>query len=341
MAGEDQNSVQLTKRQKAALLLMTIDLETSAALMQSLTQEEVEHLVMEISSIKDIPSAAVEQVNAEFYEALTANNVLIQGSFEDAKKLVERSLGQSRAAEVLQKVKAITAGRGFDKLKSADSARLGKFLIEEHPQTIALILSNLQAEKAAEVLKEFPQELRNEVTIRMATLGTVSPALLAEMEKVVEVIAASEIGEDLRSLGGTKSVATLLNNCESEAAKGILEHIEQKNSTLAAEIKRLMFVFDDIIKIDDRGIQRILREVDKKDLAMSLKVAEEPLKEKIYANMSERARDLLKEELQYMGPVRIREVEAAQARIIDVVKQLEEQGEIVVSGRGGKEEVLV
>jgi flagellar motor switch protein FliG len=145
----------------------------------------------------------------------------------------------------------------------------------------------------------------------------------------------------LRSFGGTKSVATVLNNCDADAAKGILEHIQQKNADLATEIKRLMFVFEDIVKIDDRGIQRILREVDKKDLAMSLKIAEETLKDKIYANMSERARDLLKEELQYMGPVRIKEVEAAQNRIIDIVKQLEEQGEIVVSGKGGKEEVLV
>ena len=204
-----------------------------------------------------------------------------------------------------------------------------------------VILSNLTADQAAQVLTEFSEELRNNVSYRMATLGKVSPALLAEVEDVVEDIARTEISQSMSSMGGSKSMASVLNKCNGATAKVILEHIEQSDPQLASEIKRLMFMFEDLLYVDDRGIQRVLREVDKRDLAMSLKVVDDKLKDKVLRNMSERARELLQEELQYMGPVRLKEVEGAQTRIVEIVKQLEDQGEIVVAGRGGSEEVFV
>ncbi len=226
-------------------------------------------------------------------------------------------------------------------LKKADGQQLASFLQKEHPQTVALILSNLSPDQAAQVLTEFDDELRQNVSYRMATLGKVSPQLLAEVEDVVEEIAKTEISQSMSSMGGTKSMAGVLNKCNTATAKLILENIEQHDPQLAGEIKRLMFLFEDLMFIDDRGIQRILREVDKKELALSLKVVDEKLKQKIFQNMSERARELLQEELQYMGPVRLKEVESAQTRIVEVVKQLEDQGEIAIAGRGGTEEVFV
>jgi flagellar motor switch protein FliG len=331
----------LTNRQKAALLILSLDVDTATAIMRQFSQSEIESLMVEITNLKGIHSPLIDQVVEEFHQLITAQEYIVNGGLDYAQKLLERSLGFGKATEILEKIKTLTHMKGFGILKRADAQQLASFLLKEHPQTIALILSNLAADQTAQVLTEFPEELRNDVTFRVATLGKVSPALLSEMEEVVEEITQSEISQSMSSMGGTKAVAAVLNKCNNATAKLMLEHIERQEPQLASEIKRLMFLFEDLLYVDDRGIQRLLREVDKKDLALSLKVADEKLKQKIYANMSERARDLLKEELQYMGPVRLKEVEAAQTRIVEIVKQLEDQGEIVVAGRGGTEEIVV
>jgi len=321
--------------------MLSLDVETATKLMRQMTQDEIEALTIEITNVRGVSSAVIDQVMDEFHQLITAQEYVIQGGLDYAQKLLESSLGFAKATDVLDKVKALTHVKGFGTLKKADGQQLASFLQKEHPQTIALILSNLTPDQTAQVLTEFPDELRNNVTYRMATLGKVSPSLLKEVEDVVEEIAQNEISQSLSLMGGAKSVASVLNKCNNATAKTILETIEQQDSQLAMEIKRLMFMFDDLMFVDDRGIQRLLREVDKKELALSLKVCDEKLKEKILQNMSERARDLLKEELQYMGPVRLKEVEAAQTRIVDIVKQLEDQGELVIAGRGGTEEVFV
>ncbi|HXX62753.1 MAG TPA: flagellar motor switch protein FliG [Bacteroidota bacterium] len=341
MAQPAHSSDRLTPKQKAALLMLSLDVETATKLMRQMTQEEIEALTIEISNVRGVSSAVIDQVMDEFHQLITAQEYVIQGGIDYAQKLLESSLGFAKATDVLDKVKALTHVKGFGTLKKADGQQLASFLQKEHPQTIALILSNLTPDQTAQVLTEFPEDLRNNVTYRMATLGKVSPSLLKEVEDVVEEIAQNEISQSLSLMGGAKSVASVLNKCNNATAKTILETIEQQDSQLAMEIKRLMFMFDDLMFVDDRGIQRLLREVDKKELALSLKVCDEKLKEKILQNMSERARDLLKEELQYMGPVRLKEVEAAQTRIVDIVKQLEDQGELVIAGRGGTEEVFV
>ena len=321
--------------------MLSLDVEAATRVMRKLTQQEIEDLTLEITNVRGVPSQVIDNVADEFHQLIVAQQYVVQGGLDYAQQLLEHTLGFAKAADVLEKVKVLSHVTGFDMLKKADSKQLAGFLQKEHPQTIALILSNLSPEQTAQVLTEFSDELRNDVTFRISTLGKVNPALLSEMEDVLEDIAEAEISQSMSSLGGTKSVAAILNRCSTAEAKVILESIEQKNPQLAGEIKRLMFLFEDLLFVDDKGIQRILREVDKKDLAMSMKVSEEKLKQKIFSNMSERAQELLKEELQYMGPVRLKDVEMAQTRIVEIVKQLEDQGEIVVAGRGGKEEVFV
>jgi flagellar motor switch protein FliG len=341
MAKEQPQEPPLTPRQKAALLMLSLDVESATRVLRQLSQEEIENLTIEISNVKGVSSTLIDKVVDEFHTMIQAQEYVVQGGLDYAQRLLEGSVGFTKATDILEKVKAITHVKGFGILKKADAQQLASFLQKEHPQTIALILSNLSADQTAQVLTEFPDDLRNNVAHRMATLGKVSPSLLSEVEDVVEEIAKSEISQSMSLMGGAKSVASVLNKCNNATAKLILEHIEMQDPQLAGEIKRLMFLFEDLLFIDDRGIQRILREVDKKELALSLKVVDEKLKEKVFKNMSERAQELLKEELQYMGPVRLKEVEEAQTRVVEVVKQLEEQGEIVVAGRGGTEEVFV
>jgi len=342
MTSKDQlKSDRLTNRQKAALLMVSLDVKTAARIMHTLSQQEMERVTVEIANLKGVSSKVIDQVVDEFSQLITAQEYMVQGGIDHAQKLLQQALGESKAAEMIERIKMMTHVKGFAMLKEADPGQLMSFLQKEHPQTIALILSNLSPGVAVQWLTELPDDIRNDVALRMATLGKVSPALIAEMEEVLESITQSEISQNVSSMGGAKAVAIILNKFPTTTSKAVMEHIEDKEPSLAEEIKRLMFLFEDIISIDDRGIQRLLREVDKKDLALSLKVADDKLKQKIYSNMSERAQELLKEELMYMGPVRLKEVEAAQQRIIEIVKQLEESGDVIVAGRGGTEEVVV
>jgi flagellar motor switch protein FliG len=283
----------------------------------------------------------VDHVMDEFYAMVTAREYVLEGGLEYAQALLEKSFGPNKAIEIIEKVKSLTTLKGFDVLKKADSTQLVNFLNKEHPQTIALILSHLNPNQTAGALKELPEQIRNDVVYRIATLGKISPQTLKQIEKVVDEMAGFSMSQSLSKIGGTKSLASILNKTNVSLSKEILQHLEQQDPEVSTEVKRLMFLFDDIANIQDKDIQRILREVDRKDLALALKVSDEKLKNKIFANMSERAADLLKEELQYLGMVKLKEVEAAQAKIIDVIKAIEETGEISLNLRGSAEEVYV
>ncbi len=338
---KEKKTVDLPGVQKAAMLIIALNVENAAEIFKHLDSSEIESISTEISKVKNVPSQTVDSVMEEFYNMVTAREYVLEGGIEYAQAVLEKSFGLNRAVEIIEKVKNLTTLRGFDVLKKADSSQLISFLNKEHPQTIALILSHLHPDQTASALKELTEPLRTDVAFRIATLGKISPQTLKQIEKVVDEMAGLSMGQSLSKIGGTKSIAAVLNRTNVGLSKEIMFGIEKRDPDVAYEIKRLMFLFDDLINIQDKDIQKILREVDRKDLALSLKIADEKLKEKIFTNMSERASDLLKEELQYMGMVKLKEVESAQAKIIDVVKSLEESGEIVLSMRAGSEEVYV
>lgn len=327
----------LTGKQKAAVLLMSMDVDVAAKVFQEFDMKEVEQIAVEITNLKELNPSVIESVIEEFYQLMTASNYLIEGGLDYAQMILERSYGPEKARDIIEKIRVLTSVRGFTVLKKADPQQLANFLSKEHPQTIALILSHLPADQSAEVLGEFDEALRSDTVFRIATLGKVSPSIVSEIEAVVDEIAETTLSQDLAKTGGTHMVASILNKSNNQIAKTILENIEEQDYAMATEIKRLMFLFEDIILIDDRSIQRILRDVEKADLALSLKAADQKVQEKIFKNMSQRAAEVIKEEIEFMGPVKLKEVEAAQMRIVDVIKDLEDKEEIVVGGRGNED----
>jgi len=331
----------LSGAQKSAILLIALDVDTAADVLKYLDSSEVEQISAEISRVRNTASNTVDDVLDEFYSMVTAREYVLEGGMEYAKAVLEKSFGMSKANQILEKVQNLTTLRGFDVLKKADSAQLINFLNKEHPQTIALILSHLSPDQTAEALRELPEDLRADVSYRIATLGKISPQTLKRIEKVVDDMAGLTISQSMGKIGGTKSLAQILNRSSVSLSKDILDKIAEKDEEVGQEIKRLMFMFDDLVKVQDKDLQRILREIDRKELVLALKIVDDKLKNKIYANMSDRASSLLKEELQYMGMVKLKEVEGAQANIIDIVKQLEEAGEISLNLRGSREEVYV
>lgn len=335
-------TVDLSGIQKAALLMIALDVDTAASVFKNIDPQDVELISAEITKVKNISSEVADSVLNEYYDMIIARQYMLEGGLEYAQEVLEKSFGPNKAVEIIEKVKSITTLRGFDVLKKADPTQLISFLNKEHPQTIAVILSHLHPEQTAGALKELPKEIRNDVIYRIATLGKISPQTLKQIEKVVDELAGGAISQSVSKIGGPKSLAAVLNRTSIGFSKEVMAEIESLDYDLATEIKRLMFLFDDIIHINNKDIQRILKEVDRKDLALALKVADDRVKDKIFTNMSERASDMLKEELQYMGPVKLKEVENAQAKIVDIIKALEEQSEIsITSGRGGSEDVYV
>jgi flagellar motor switch protein FliG len=330
----------LNGKQKAALLMMALDVEVSASIFRDLPSAEVEQITLEMSNLRGLSKGMMNKVIEEFYGMMVGKQSMSEGGVEYAKLILEKSFGPEKAWEIIEKIKILTTVRGFDILKKADPQQLASFLSKEHPQTIALLLSHLPTDNSADVLGEFNEELKAEVLVRIATLGKVSPAVVQQIEQVVDQIAEQTISQNMSLSGGAQIVANILNKSTVATAKALMEQIESKDPNLGLEIKRLMFLFDDIIMIDDRGIQRILRDVDKRDLTLALKASDDKIRTKIFKNMSERASQVIKEELEFMGPIKLKEVEMAQMRIVDVIKKLEEQDEISIGGRG-KEDVFV
>jgi flagellar motor switch protein FliG len=332
---------EVTGLQKAAMLMVALNVEAASSVLKHLDPADVEMITAEISKVKNVSSKTVDTVIFDFYNMVTAREYVLEGGLDYAQAVLEKTYGPNKASEIIDKIKRLTTLKGFDVLKKAEPAQLVNFLNKEHPQTMALILSQLAPDQTANALKEIPEELRVDVAFRIATLGKIAPQTLKQIEHVVDEIAGASMSQSVGKLGGAKCLAAILNRANVGMAKEILTKLEDMDAETSYEVKRLMFIFDEIVNINDKDIQKILREVDRKDLALSLKTAEDKLRDKIFKNMSERAADLLKEELQYMGMVKLKEVEGAQARIIDVIKALEEQGEISLNLRGGPEEVYV
>lgn len=330
----------LTGRQKAAIFLISLGPERSASIMKNLGEEEIEQLTLEIANVRQVSTEQRERINEEFYNLYMAKEYISSGGIEYAKEVLEKALGNQKAVDIINRLTASLQVRPFDFVRKADPNQLLTFIQGEHPQTIALIMAYLDPEQSASVIASLPEELQTEVARRIAILDRTSPEIIKEIESVLEKKLSNMMVQDFTTAGGINSVVQILNRVDRSTEKTILETLEIQDPELAEDIKRLMFVFEDIIHLDDRSIQHVLREVDQKDLALALKGASEEVKVKIKNNMSKRAGELLEEEIEFMGPVRLRDVEEAQQRIVGIIRRLEDAGEIIIS-RGGGDELIV
>lgn len=330
----------LSGRQKAAIFLIFLGPEISSEIFKQLNDEEMELLTLEIARMQTVDAETKDRVIEEFNDLVMAQQFIAQGGIGYAKDLLERALGSDKANEIISKLTASFQVRPFDIVRTTDPAQLINFIQSEHPQTIALVMAYLQPEKAAQILGSLPEELQADVAKRLALMESTTPEVIREIERVLEKKLASVISEDYTDVGGVDALVEVLNAVDRGTEKTIIETLEVQDPELAEEIKKRMFVFEDIVMIDNRGIQRVLREIDMKDLATALKGCGEEVVEKFYNNMSKRAAAMLKEDMDFMGPVRVKDVEEAQQKIVNVVRALEESGEIIIS-RGGQEDIVV
>jgi flagellar motor switch protein FliG len=330
----------LSGMQKSAILVVALGLDSASEIFKNMRDRDIERLSVEIANMRDVPSVVMEAVVEEFHQMIMAQEYISQGGIDYARRLLDKAMGPRKASEIVARVENAIHVSGFKLLKDVDPNQLLNFVQHEHPQTIALILANLEADQTASIIAALPQDVQGEVAFRMATMNKISPELLTDIESVLESQVETVFGQDLSVSGGAKSVANILNMAGRSAEKNILLDMEKRNPELAAEIKNLMFIFEDIVLLDDRALQRVLREIEAKDLTLALKVATEEVKNVLFRNMSDRAASLIREELEYMGPVRLKEVEAAQMTVVETIRALEEGGEIVITGRGGEEEIV-
>lgn len=335
------NKEEMTGAQKAAILVVGLGTDISSKVLKELAEPEIEKLTVQVANLRDIPPQLEEQVIKEVTELIMAQQYINQGGVEYARELLESAFGKSKAIEILNRLEGSLKTTGFARVKDIDPKQLINFIQNEHPQTISLILTQLSHQQASQILSDLPPELQAEVSLRIATMEKISPEIINELEGVLEGQFKEVGGRDLSISGGTKMVAEILNLIESSTEKAILESIETENPELAAEIKNLMFVFEDINLLDNRSMQRMLKEVETKDLAIALKAASEEIKAKIFSNVSERVAEMIKEEIEFMGPMRLSDVEAAQQKIVETVRRLQDEGQIIIAGRGGKEELVV
>ncbi len=325
----------LNGRKKAAVLLIALGTEVSSMIFKKLSDKEIEELSSEISAIGTVSAEVKGKVLKQFYQMMLAQGYISQGGMGYARDVLKKALGESRSERILNRVQGFGEGTSFEMLRKVDAGTIANFLKNEHIQTISLVLANLESDLAGPVLANLPEEIQPGIAYRIATMDKPSPEVLSEVEQVLEKHISSGFEQMGGKIGGTKKMAESLNEINSEKWQDILEGLEEIDPAIAQEIKNQMFVFGDIVLLDNRSVQELLKEIETADLAIALKAASEEVKEKIFNNMSKRAAASLKEELEYLGPMRLSEVEAMQQRIADTVRRLEMEGTIVIAGRGG------
>ncbi len=325
----------LSNIEKAATLIISLGTEVSAKIFQGLADDEVEHLSYQISKMKAIPPDDKLEVLKEAGKRVLSNEFSSVGGKDFARKVLEEALGPSKAQELLDNIGTSVDSAPFSTLKGVNINQITSFIRNEKPQTIALILSHLDAAQSAQILQTLPPEQQSEVVLRIATMDQIAPQIINRVEDVIKKQLVSSFNQKLDITGGAKAVAEVLNHVDRGTERTILESIEEKEPELAEEVKKLMFVFEDIILVEDRSLQRVLKEVDAHDLALALKASGAEIREKIFNNISKRAAETISEEIEYMGPVRLKIVEEAQQKIVNVIRRLDEEGEIVITGRGG------
>ncbi|GFR37733.1 flagellar motor switch protein FliG [Insulibacter thermoxylanivorax] len=335
-----QSNMPLTGRQKAAILLISLGPEISAEIFKHLREEEIEQLTLEIANVRKVDPEEKEAIMEEFYQICVAQEYITQGGIEYAKDILEKALGPEKAVDILNKLTASLQVRPFDFARKADPSQIFNFIQNENSQTIALVLSYLQPEQASFILSALPQEKQADVAKRIAMMDSTSPEVISQVERVLEQKLSATVTQDYTSAGGIEAIVQILNGVDRGTERTILDSLEIQDPELAEEIKKRMFVFEDIVNLDNRSIQRIIRDVDNSDLQLALKVASEEVREAIFRNMSKRMADTFREEMEYMGPVRLRDVEEAQTRIVATIRRLEEAGEIIIA-RGGGDDIIV
>jgi len=332
----------LTSTQKAAIALVAFGPEVSAEVLKGMKEHELEALTIEIANLRDVSPEVETAVIEDCYNIFMARQYVSQGGVDFAMDVLQKVVGGARAREIMSRVEGSLRTTGFNLLQTIDPKQLAGYIQQEHPQTIALILTQVRPEQASSVLAELSPEAQSEVSYRIATMEKISPDVLREIEMTLQNHFSSGLGSSLDVSGGAKSIAEILNLMDTSAEKHIIQSIEVEDADLAGEIKNMMFVFDDLILLDDRSIQRVLKEVETKDLSIALKAATDEVKTKIFSNVSERVAVMIREEMEFMGPMRLSDVAAAQQRVVESVRRLEEEGQIVISGRGGgKDDVIV
>lgn len=331
---------QFSGLQKAAILLIAIGPEKSAQVFKHLKEEDIEQLTLEIANMRTVAPDDKEEVLNEFYQICLAQEYISEGGISYAKEILERALGNQKALEMINKLTASLQVRPFDFVRKADPSQLLNFIQGEHPQTIALILSYLKPQQASAILSALSPDKQSDVTRRIAMMDRTSPEVIKEIERVLEKKLSSMISQDYTSTGGIQAVVDILNTVDRGTEKNIMETLELQDIELAEEIKKRMFVFEDIITLDNRSIQRVIREVENGDWALALKSSSEEVSKAVFSNMSKRLAEMIKEDMEFMGPVRLRDVEEAQQKIVNVIRKLEDAGEIVIS-RGGGDEIIV
>lgn len=330
---------ELTPKQKAAILLISLGPEVSSQVFRHLREDEIEKLTLEIASQRKVTQEQKEKVLDEFHSLLVAKEYISAGGLDYAREVLEKALGPEKAVSIINRLTSSLQIRPFDFARKTDPSQLLNFIQNEHPQTIALIMAYLTPEQSAAIISNLPADRQVEVSKRIALMDRTSPDVLKDVERVLERKLSSLATQDFTTAGGVDAIVEMLNRVDRTTERTIIENLEVQNPELGEEIKRKMFVFEDIVMLDDRSLQMVLREIDQKDLALALKASSGEVGEKIYKNMSKRASEMLREEIEYMGPVRIRDVEESQQKIVNVIRRLEESGEIIVS-RGKGDEVI-
>lgn len=330
----------MSGKTKAAILLIALGPERSALLFNHMHDDEIEELTLEIANVNRISPEERAEVLEEFYQVCLAQEFISEGGINYAKEVLEKAMGSQKALEIINKLTSSLQVKPFDFVKKTDASQLLNFIQNEHPQTLALILSYLNPAQSAQVLSALPQEKQADVAQRIATMESTSPEVIKEVEMVLERKLSSMVTQDYSATGGIQCIVDILNSVDRGTERFILETLEIQNAELVEEIRKKMFIFEDIVNLDSVGIQRFIREVDNTELAVALKGATDEVKEMIFANMSKRMAEMLKEDMDFMGPVRLRDVEEAQQKIVNIIRKLEDANEIIIA-RGGGDELIV
>ena len=331
---------ELSGIEKAAILLISLGPEKSVNVFKHLKEDEIEQLTLEIANTRSVSASKKEEVLDEFYEVCLAQQYIAEGGISYAKQLLEEALGSEKAKDVIGKLTAPLQVRPFEFVKKTDPTQLLNFIQDEHPQTIALILSYLSSSQASVIIAALPPEKQADVAKRIAQMDRTSPDIIKEVEKVLERKLASLVNQDYTIVGGVDAIVEILNTVDRGTEKHIIETLEIEEPELADEIRRKMFVFEDILSLDDKSIQRVLREVDNNEIAMALKGSTEEVQTVIFNNLSKRLAVMIREDMEFMGPVRLKDVEEAQQKIVNIIRKLEDSAEIIIS-RGGGDEIVV